>query len=206
MLPEVVAAGDCVTPGAVVQFEFARDLRDLITIFGPQESACRSLALAAVDAVNHLDVLAFIPTYTLFGICAALFLAQGVWRRPLVILAIGASLIAAAADYLETFSLLGITQTLDAPGQLLHYSQLGAWSKFVLLAAHAVFCAGICYTGEKQRLILGSVLMLPAFGVAAAAYDHVALSNVMTGAFALAWVSLLAAAVVSLVRGSAVGA
>ena len=129
-----------------------------------------------------------------------------VWRRPLVILAIGASLIAAAADYLETFSLLGITQTLDAPGQLLHYSQLGAWSKFVLLAAHAVFCAGICYTGEKQRLILGSVLMLPAFGVAAAAYDHVALSNVMTGAFALAWVSLLAAAVVSLVRGSAVGA
>lgn len=200
LLPEVAAAGQCMERGAVVQFEFARNNADLVNIFGGPDQECRPLVIAAMDAINHLDVIAFIPAYTLFGICAALFLAGGAWRRPLVIFAIAASLIAAAADYLETFSLLGITQVLDAPGALLRYSQLGAWSKFVLLAAHAVFCAGICYTGEKQRLILGSVLMLPAFGVAAASYDHVTLSNVMAGAFTLAWASILVMAIVSVVR------
>jgi hypothetical protein len=200
MLPEAQAAAACLPAGSVVQFELARNTSDLINIFGAADSMCRPLAIAAMDAVNHVDVLAFIPAYTLFCICAALFLADGVWRRPLVIIAVGAALMAAAADYLETTTLLAITQTLDAPGQLLQYSQLGAWSKFVLLATHAVFCAGICYTNDKQRLILGTLLMLPAFGVAAAAYDHVALSNVMNAAFAIAWIGLLVTAIVSLVR------
>lgn len=200
LLPDVGAASECMTRGAVVQFEFARNGADLINIFGAADSACRPLVVSAMDAVNQVDVIAFIPAYTSFCICAALFLAEGAWRRPLVIIAIGTALIAAAADYLETLSLLGITQMLDAPGQLLQYSQLGAWSKFILLAAHAVFCAGICYTGEKQRLILGSLLMLPAFGVAAAWYDHINLSNLMAGAFTLSWASLLVMAIVSVVR------
>lgn len=200
MLPEVTAAGECFARGAVVQFEFARNVADLVTIFGEPESACRPQIVNAMDAVNHLDMLAFIPAYTLFGICAALFLANGVWQRPLVIIAIGVSLLAAAADYLETTTLLALTQTLDAPGGLLQYSQLGAWSKFALLAAHAVFCAGICYTSDKPRYILGAVLMLPPFGVAAAAYDHVTLSNVMAAGFTVAWVALLVMAVVSAVR------
>ena len=200
MLPEVTAAGECFARGAVVQFEFARNVADLVATFGEPESACRPQIVNAMDAVNHLDMLAFIPAYTLFGICAALFLANGVWQRPLVIIAIGVSLLAAAADYLETTTLLALTQTLDAPGGLLQYSQLGAWSKFALLAAHAVFCAGICYTSDKPRYILGAVLLLPPFGVAAAAYDHVALSNVMAAGFTVAWVALLVMAVVSAVR------
>lgn len=200
MLPEVTAAGECFARGAVVQFEFARNIADLVAVFGEPESTCRPLVITAMDAVNHLDTLAFIPAYTLFGICAALFLANGVWQRPLVIIAIAASLLAAAADYLETVTLLSLTQTLDAPGGLLQYSQLGAWSKFALLAAHAVFCAGICYTSEKPRYILGAVLLLPPFGVAAAAYDHIVWSNVMGASFAVAWVGLLAMAVVSVVR------
>ena len=200
LLPEVTAAGDCFARGAVVQFEFARNIADLVSIFGEPESVCRPLVITAMDAVNRLDTLAFIPAYTLFGICAALFLANGVWARPLVIIAIGASLLAAAGDYLETTTLLAITHTLDAPGGLLHYSQLGAWSKFALLAAHAVFCAGICYTSERPRYILGAVLLLPPFGVAAAAYDHIVWSNVMSAGFAVAWVALLAMAIVSLVR------
>lgn len=206
MLPEARAAVDCLQSDAVIQFEFARNVADLVAIFGEPETTCRPLGIAAMDAINHLDTWAFIPAYTLFGICAALFLAEGVWQRPLVIIAIGASLLAAAGDYLETITLLSITQTLDAPGQLLKYSQLGAWSKFVLLAAHAVFCAGICYTNDKQRLILGTVLMVPAFGVAAAAYDHIAYSSVMGLSFALAWVALLVMAIVSVVRGRGVPA
>ena len=201
MLPEVQAAGECFQRGAVIQFEFARNLADLIAIFGEPQSACRPLVITAMDAVNQLDVWAFIPAYTLFCICAALFLADGVWQRPLVIIAIGAALLAAAGDYLETITLLSITQLIDAPGALLHYSQLGAWSKFALLAAHAVFCAGICYVSDHKRYTLGAILMLPPFGVLAAAYDHTTLSNVMSAGFVVAWVSLLVMAIISVVRG-----
>jgi hypothetical protein len=206
MLPEMRAAADCLPPGSVVQFEFARNVSDLITIFGEPESACRPLAIAAMDAVNRIDIIAFIPAYTTFCICAALFLANGAWQRPLVIAALGAAVLAAAADYLETTTLLALTQTLDAPGGLLQYSQLGAWSKFALLATHAVFCAGICYTAAPRRTILAVLLLLPALGVAAAATNHITLANVMNGAFTIAWVALLAAAVVSAVRGRGVQA
>jgi hypothetical protein len=201
MLPEVQAAGACFQRGAVIQFEFARNLADLIAIFGEPQSACRPLVVTGMDAVNLLDVWAFIPAYTLFCICAALFLAGGAWQRPLVIIAIGAALLAAASDYLETITLLSITQTIDAPGGLLQYSQLGAWSKFALLAAHSVFCAGICYVSDKKRYTLGAILMLPPFGVIAAAYNHLTLSNVMSAGFVVAWVSLLVMAIVSVVRG-----
>ncbi len=201
MLPEMRAAADCLPPGSVVQFEFARNVPDLITIFGEPESVCRPLAIAAMDAVNRIDIIAFIPAYALFCISAALFLAGGIWQRPLVIIAIGAALLAAAGDYLETTTLLAITQTIDAPGELLQSSQIGAWSKFALLAAHAVFCAGICFTSDKRRPLLGALLMLPAFGVAAAAYNHITLASVMNGAFALAWIALLAMAITHMVRG-----
>jgi hypothetical protein len=199
----VRAAADCLAPGAVVQFELARNAGDLTAIFGAPDSACRSLAIAAMNAVNRIDVLAFIPAYTLFCISAALFLANGIWRRPLVIVAVAAALFAAAADYLETTTLLAITQTLDAPGGLLHYSQTGAWSKFALLAAHAVFCSGLCFTSERPRLILGVLLLLPAFGVAAAAYDHATLASAMNGAFAIAWIAMLALAIRGSVKGAA---
>ena len=200
MLPEVRAAGDCFQRGAVIQYEFARNLVDLLGIFGEPQSACRPLMITAMDAANTLDVWAFIPAYTLFCVCAALWLAGGVWQRPLVIIAIAAAIFAAAADYLETTTLLAITQTIDSPAGLLQYSQLGAWSKFALLAAHAVFCAGVCYTSDNKRYTLGAILLLPPFGVAAAAYDHVTLSNVMSAGFAVAWVALLVFAIVSVVR------
>lgn len=203
MLPEMRAATaqDCLPAGAVVQFELARNVADLVAVFGEPQSMCRPLAVAAMDAVNRIDIYAFIPAYTLFCIAAAFFLANGVWQRPLVIIAVGAAVLAAAGDYLETTTLLAITQVVDAPGQLLQYSQAGAWSKFVLLAAHAVFCAGICFTSDWRRPILGALLMLPAFGVAVAAYDHVALASVMNAVFAVAWIALLAMALVSVVRG-----
>ncbi|MEZ5955945.1 MAG: hypothetical protein R3C27_01855 [Hyphomonadaceae bacterium] len=205
MLPEVRAAGECFQRGAVIQFEFARNLIDLLNIFGEPQSACRPLMISAMDTANTLDIWAFIPAYTLFCVCAVLWLADGVWQRPLVVIAIAAAIFAAAADYLETTTLLAITQTIDSPGGLLQYSQLGAWSKFVLLAAHAVFCAGICYVSSHKRYTLGAILLLPPFGVATAAYDHVALASVMSAGFAVAWVALLAFAAFSVVRAKGVG-
>ncbi|MEQ1617821.1 MAG: hypothetical protein ABL883_05705 [Terricaulis sp.] len=192
MLAEARAAGACMPAGAVVQFELARNGEDLAAIFGASDASCGPRVIAAMDAINRLDLLAFIPTYTAFALAAALFLAGGA-LRPLSIAAAAAALGAAAGDYVETTTLLKITQTLDSPEALLGMSQAGAWSKFALLAAHALFCAGLCFLGERRRPFLGALLLLPTLGVAAAAYDHVRLANVMNGAFALAWLGVLAA-------------
>lgn len=203
MLPEMRAAAACLPAGSVVQFELARNVQDLEVIFGAADSACRPLAIAAMDAVNSIDLIAFIPAYTAFCICAALFLANGDWRRPLAVAAVLAALLAAAADYLETTALLETTQSLDDPSGLelyLRQAQLGAWSKFALLAAHALFCAGLCFVGDRRRPILGVLLLLPAPGVAAAAFDHVALANLMNVAFTIAWVALIVAAGFTAVR------
>jgi hypothetical protein len=201
-LPEAKAAAACLPAGSVVQFALARSAADLAAIFGTPESACRPLAVAAMDAVNTLDTRAFIPTYTAFCICAALFLGGGVLRRPLLIAAIAAALVALAGDYLETFTLLKLTHTLDAPNALLPPLELGAWTKFAALAVHALACAGLCFTGEKRRNILGVLLVLPAPGLAAAAYNHLTLANAMNAGFAIAWIALLIVAIMSALRGA----
>jgi len=200
LLPEMRAAAGCLPAGSVVQFEFAHDTADLLAIFGPADGACRPLAIAAMDAVNRIDLIAFIPAYTAFCICAALYLSGGAWGRPLAVAAVAAAVLAAFADMLETTTLLDLTRTLDVPGDLLAMSQLGAWSKFALLAAHALFCAGLCLVTTPRRPILGVALLMPAPGVAAAASDHVALASVMNGAFAIAWVALLVFAIRDAVR------
>lgn len=206
LLPEVQAAGECLTPGAVVQFELARNAGDLVSIFGPSGSTCRALGVAAMDAVNHLDMLAFIPLYTAFCICAALYVGRGEWGRPLVVAAVVVAILAALADMLETSTLLDITRTLDDPGDLLGRSQFGAWSKFSLLAAHALFCAGLCITREKRRWILGLALLPAAPGVAAATSSPLALAGVMTGALGLAWIALLVFAAIDVVRAKGASA
>ena len=199
LLPETRAAASCLAGGSVVQFELARDSQDLARIFGAGDASCGPRIIAAMDAVNRLDLLAFIPTYTAFAIAAALFLSGGA-LRPLALAAIIAAVLAAAGDYLETTTLLQITQTLGAPEPLLPRSQAGAWSKFALLAAHGVFCAGLCFLAVRRRPVLGALLLLPAPAVALAAFDHVRFANVMNAAFALAWLGLLVCAIVASVR------
>lgn len=200
LLPEMRAAGECVARGAVIQFEFARNIDDLVAVFGPPGSTCRALTIAAMDAVNILDLLIFIPAYVAFCMCAALYLSGGQWGRPLAAAAVASAVLAGLADVLETSTLLEITRDLDAPGDLLRSSQLGAWGKFALLAAHALFCAGLCLTGEKRRWILGIVLLAPALGVAAAATDHVTRASLMSVTFVLAWVALLGFAIRDVLR------
>lgn len=200
LLPEVRDAGQCMGRGAVIQFEFARNTEDLTNIFGPADSICRDLVIAAMDAVNVVDLLAFIPAYVAFCMCAALYLSGGQWGRPLAAAAVASAVLAGLADVLETSTLLEITGALDAPGELLASSQLGAWSKFALLAAHALFCAGLCLVAEKRRWILGVVLLAPTLGVAAAASDHVTRSGIMGLTFVVAWVALLGFAIRDAVR------
>lgn len=202
LLPEMRAASACLPPGSVVQFELARGSADLATLFGAPDAPCRPLAVAAMDAVNRLDMLAFIPLYTAFCVGAALLLAGGA-VRPLAAAGALFALLAAAADYVETTTLLKITGALDDPSALefhLLYLSWGAWSKFALLAAHAFACAGLCWVGERRRPMVGVLLLAPALGTAMAAFDHYRFANVMNAAFAAAWLALFVVALMEVMR------
>jgi hypothetical protein len=86
LLEPVRTAGQCMADGAVLAFEFALKAQELTNIFGEPGDPCRPLTINAVDAINQLDVIAYIPSYSLFAIFAALFIAGGklrlpIWRR-----------------------------------------------------------------------------------------------------------------------------
>lgn len=196
MLPEVAAAGACWAPGKVVEFELARTLEQLLKVFGPD--ACRAPIVTAMDAVNHFDVKAYIPAYTAFEICAAMFLGLSL-RRPLVLGAIGVALVALAGDYLETLTLLRITRDLDGATDLLAWSSAGAWTKFAGLALHAFLLSRICMAPETRRPILAMLLLLPMVGTAFAAIDN-SRAALMTYALILSWTPVLLLAARDLVR------
>lgn len=200
MLPEVAAAGACWAPGKVVDFELARTLAELLKVFGPPADACRAPIVRAMDAVNHFDVKAYIPAYTAFEICAAMFLGLS-FRRPLVLAAIGVALAALAGDYLETLTLLRITRDLDGSTDLLAWSSAGAWIKFAGLALNAFLLSRICMEGDARRPILAMLLLLPMVGTAFAAIDN-SRAALMTYALVLSWTPVLLVAARDLVRRS----
>lgn len=195
VLPQVTAAGECLAAGAVIDFELARTGAELIAIFDAPGSECRGLSITAMDAINTLDVWAFIPAYSLFCISGALFLSDGAVWRPLAFAAVASAVLAAGADYLETTTLLNITRDIERGAALAPVSAFAAWTKFALLAAHALFCAGLAYLSAQRRTILGVLLILPTFGVLALAIDHTRYAMVLNATFALAWFALLFAAV-----------
>ena len=198
MLPEVTAARACWAPGKVVDFELARTLADLLKVFGAVGDTCRASIVPAMDAVNHLDVKAYIPGYTAFEVCAAMFLGLS-FRRPLVLAAIGVALVALAGDYLETLTLLRITQDVDGSAHLLAWSSAGAWIKFAGLALNSFLLSRICMDGETRRPILAMLLLLPMAGTAFAAIDN-SRAALMTYALVLAWTPILLVAARDLVR------
>jgi hypothetical protein len=200
-LPEVGAAAGCAPQDAVILYEFANDADDLTAIFGPPDSECRPKVVAALDAVNTLDVRLFIPAYTAFMVFAAMYLSAGM-LRPWTFAAIAAALLACAADYVETINLLAYTPDLTpAPGDLAT-SSTAAWTKFAALAVNGLFLAALCFTGAPRRWILGALLCLPAVGVAMMALDlkWIAAQSL---AFLASWVPLLVMAGRSAITGRA---
>lgn len=198
LLGPVQAAGVCMTDGAVVRFEFARTAEELTNLFGAPADPCRGQIIEAMDAVNQLDVIAYIPSYTLFALFAALFLGGGRLRLPIV-LAMLAAVVALVADYIETFTLLEITPTLEAQAALLPTASTAAWVKFAALAAHALLLAAACLEKPPRRWIIGLLLLAPAVGVLAA-YTNPESLNLLTYGFLLAWLPLLALAIWRAVR------
>ncbi|MDB5451820.1 MAG: hypothetical protein JWO33_398 [Caulobacteraceae bacterium] len=182
-LPQVTSA-KCVPADAVMRFELAKSGADVPFLYG----ACRAQAVAAMDAVNHLDLAAFIPSYCGFLALAAWFLARGRagW---LVWLGIAAAALTLAADVVETTTLLKITRQPDAAGALYPISSAAAWHKFLLIGVGSAVLAAIAWTTRPRRPILTVLLSLPAAGTVALFVDpHTTLLNL---AYPIAWTSVL---------------
>jgi hypothetical protein len=198
ILPEVKEAGACAANDAVLRFELARTPADLEAIFGPAGGDCRAKVVAAMDAINTLDVAVFIPAYTAFVALAALFLTGGA-LHPAAVAAIAAAAIALGADYIETFALLSYTPDLNATPAMLAQSSTAAWIKFAALGLNALALAALCFTPRK-RWILGSLLCLPAIGVAMMFID-LRWIQAQTLGFLAGWTALLIMAVKSAITG-----
>jgi hypothetical protein len=201
-LPEVTAAGACLSDEAVLRYELATTAADLAALFGPAEGECHAKIVAALDAVNTLDVWLFIPAYTAFVSFAALFLAEG-RLRPLALAAIAAAGIALAADYVETLALLAYTPELTPTAAMLAQSSAAAWIKFFALGLNGVMLGGLCFTAApRRRWILGALLCLPLIGVAMMFVD-LRWIEAQTLAFFAGWTPLLIMAAKSAITGRA---
>lgn len=188
-LPAVKAAGTCMGAGSVVEFEFARTAAELAAVFGPE--VCRGPVIAGMDAINRLDVAAYIPAYTAFAIFAALWLGG---RTRLALAAVALAVVAFVADMVETTTLLQITKDLAAAEPLLPRSSTAAWIKFAALAAHGVALALVCLRSTPRRRILAALLLLPAIGTIAARVDPGSV-GLLTLGLGLAWTAMLLVAI-----------
>lgn len=199
-LPEVkAAAAVCGKADAVLWFEVARSQADLDSLFGPAGGDCRPSLIAAMDAVNTIDVWAFIPAYTAFVSFAAMFLAGGV-LRPFAWAAIAVAFVALGADYVETTNLLAYTPELaPAPARLIE-SSTAAWIKFFCLGINGVLLAALSFTAGQRRRILGALLCLPIIGVTLMFID-MRFAQMQALAFFLSWTPLLVMAAKSAITG-----
>ena len=188
-LEPVAAAKECGAGEAVIRFELARSVDTLNQIFGAADSVCRAKVIAAVDAVNTLDVRVFIPAYTTFAAIAALFLSGGRLSSP-ALAAVTVALLACVMDYVETLNLLAYTPALAPSADQLATSANAAWTKFAALGLNGLCLAAICFTSDARRPILGALLCLPAIGVGMMAVD-LKWIWVQSLAFFAAWTPLL---------------
>lgn len=180
---------------AVSAFQRAETVQDIVRVFGYPIDPAR---VAAMDALNRLDLWAFIPAYALFLVAAAIML--GGLRNRWTQIAIAFALVAAAADAIETSKQLQLTGDMDNFEAHLPIAPWH-WLKAAALALNGVAVASLCITLEKKRWILAVIALAPFPLVALADVDAIS-PRWFSAAFAAYAIALLAVAVLECVRPS----
>ena len=199
--PEVSAVyGARDVANAVSAFQRAATLGDLARVFGvpPDRDV-----IAAMDAVNRLDLWAFIPAYVLFLAAAAIMLA-GPRRGPLLWAAIGFTLIGGAADAVETATQLRLTADWEHAAAYLPIAPWH-WVKYGALALNGFAVAGLCWLAEPRRWVLGAIALAP-LPCVLAAWAGLTGTRLFAAAFDVYWIALLIAAVIAMVRAKGASA
>lgn len=194
-LPEVVAAYEMsARAGAVSAFQRAETMSDLVILFGNPPDAAQ---IAAMDALNTLDLWAFTPLYTLFLSAAALMLG-GSPLKPLALAAILFAVLGGAADAVETWTQLRVTANWEEASAYLPIAPWH-WLKYGALGCSAFAIAGVCLLSERKRWILGVIALAPLPLVLAAYADALPVRWFSAG-FGAHWLSLLGVSIIELVR------
>ncbi len=190
-LPEIGAAreacGDAVP--SLVRFQLAQTVSEVEDALGPA-GGCRDAAIAAMDAVNRLDVRAYIATYGAFLLLSLWVVMTAARRRGfwLVAVVIGSALV---ADVIETTRQLAITADLAGAARHLQLLIVAARVKFIGIGMAALAASWAGWHTRPRRLLLALsclpvVCLLPVALTAPNAYGDLA-----TVSLGIAWIVLL---------------
>jgi hypothetical protein len=179
----------------VSAFQRAETLGDIAAVFGSPTDPAK---LAAMDALNTLDLYAFIPAYALFLVAAAILLGglRNRWTQIAIIFA----LLGAVGDVIETWKQLQLTADIASAEAHLPIAPWH-WLKYCALALNGVAIATICFTSAKKRWILG-VIAFVSFPIMALSYMEAITPRAFAATFALYWIALLAVALLEAARPS----
>lgn len=180
---------------AVSAFQRSETPADIAAVFG---SPADTAKIAAMDALNRLDLWAFIPAYALF-LCAAAIMLGGLknhWTQAAIVF----GLIGAGADAVETWKQLQLTADLENVQAHLPIAPWH-WIKYAALALNGVAIASLCFTNAKKRWILG-VLALLSFPLVALSYMELITPRAFAATFALYWIALLVISAIESIKPS----
>lgn len=186
--------------GAVIAFELARSAGDVLTLFGSEP--CTSRLIAAQRSALWLDLLAFIPAYTIFLLSAVAALHRT--NLGVAMFAFNLFLIAGVLDMLEGVILFKVLN--EFPGEARQFTGL-FWivrAKFAFLALGEVLLALMLWRGAIAAKIGAGAMA--AGGVVALGYllrDPYA--PAMMKGHLVAWSALLGVALIGSLRPAALG-
>jgi hypothetical protein len=177
----------------VSAFQRAETLGDIAAVFGSPADPAK---MAAMDALNTLDLWAFIPAYALFLVAAAIMLGglRNRWTQIAIIFA----LLGAAGDVIETWKQLQLTADIANAEAHLPLAPWH-WLKYGALALNGVAIATVCFTSAKKRWILGAIA-LASFPLVVLSYMDAITPRAFAATFALYWIALLAVAALEVFR------
>jgi hypothetical protein len=185
-----VYAASEVSP-AVSAFQRSETPADIAAVFGAPADPAR---IAAMDALNTLDLYAFIPAYTLFLIAAAIMLGglANRWTQT----AIAFAILGGAFDAIETWKQLELTANIENVEAYLPIAPWH-WLKYTALALNGVAIASLCITNKRWIL---SIIALVSFPLVALSYMDLLTTRAFAASFAVYWIALLVVSAITLVR------
>ncbi len=185
----------------IIAFELARSVSDLHAIFGDSAGACRTEIAQRMDAVNRNDSMVFIPAYGAFLV----FFFLGLRSRDarLGSIAVGITVLACAADYVENSCLFHLSANPDVASNWL---SLLAWAtevKWVGLGIVNGIAGYVLFAGRRFVYQLAILPCAISFAVALFSVPKPAIVGpYLSQSIAIGWIVILIVDVLESIRGT----
>jgi hypothetical protein len=150
----------------IIAFELVRSVSDLHAIFGDSAGACRTAIAQQMDAIDTGDSDFFIPAYGAF----LFFFFLGLRSRDvrLATVAMGITLVACAADYVENTCLFRLSVNPDVASGWLSLLMWATEVKWVGLGIAGAIGGYVLFTSSAARWLDRIAIVPCAIGAVAA--------------------------------------